>query len=129
MVQRRSNHDEQARYPEKWVWGKGMLVKTCDKRKQTCTWKPYEMPDDDSLTLRVTMRIWGGSALFQSLETAEAKQAYLEEDSRRMTWLSAKAIAEMLLRKTAYPTEFVVLYCPPGTFGAGEELIRIYQRL
>lgn len=117
------------RYPDEWAWGKGMLIKTDSKHPTQCVWEPYELPEDDNLILRVTMRIWGGSACFLAFKTPEERQACIDEDSRQATWRNAGAIAETLWRTALVHKEFVVLYCPEGQFGSIEELIRIYQRL
>lgn len=116
------------RLPEEWAWGKGMVVRSSDKSRKSCVWEPFELTDDSpQMTLRATLRIWGGSPCFLLFETPEARRAHIEEDSRRVTWLNAMNMAEVILRSTTYQSEVFVLFCPVGKFGETEELIRIYQ--
>lgn len=130
MAKKKSGKTAPAVYPAEWAWGKGMLVKACDNgNRRTVERQLYDLSGDDgNLTLRVTLNIWGGSALFMRFDTKEAEQAYLEEDGRRQTWLKALAMAELLCKSTSYCAEFVVLYCPPGTLGESKEVIFISQR-
>lgn len=128
MARKESGKAGTARHPGVWAWGKGMLVRPGGKHAAAFVWEPYELTGEDNLTLRATLRIWGGSAAFLSFDTPEARRAYIDEDSRQVTWRNAMAMAEVLWRTDPVSKEFVVLYCPVGQFGEMEELIRIYQR-
>ncbi len=129
MARKCSGKIQELWYPDEWTWGKGMLVRSGSKNSAVCVREPYELTEEDQLSLRVTLKVWGGSAAFLMFETPEARKVYIEEDSRRVTWRNAAAMAEVLWRNALCCKEFVVFYCSKGQFGENEELIRIYQRL
>ena len=85
-----------------------------------------QSPADDFLSLRVTLEITGGSTLFETFESEEARSAVYTERSRQITWRNALAFAEHLWR-TAPHREYVVLFRQESQ-NVGREAICIYQR-
>ena len=75
----------------------------------------------------MTLEITGGSTLFETFESEEARSAAYRERSRQNTWRNALAFAEQPWR-TAPHREYVVLFRQESQ-NIGREAICIYQRL
>ena len=91
-------------------------------------WAKYDQdPAGDFLSLRVTLEIAGGSTLFETFDSEEARAASYLERSRRVTYANALGFAEQLWR-AAPSREYVVLFRPENP-NVGPEAVCIYQRL
>ena len=111
-----------------WTGTAGQLITRSNKNDLRPLWKEYsQSPADDLLSLRVTLEIAGGSTLFETFESEEARSAAYMERSRQITWRNALAFAEQLWR-TAPNREYVVLFRQESQ-NVGREAICIYQRL
>ena len=95
---------------------------------QTPCWREYDQnPADDFLSLRVTLEIAGGSTLFETFDSEEARAAAYLERSRRVTYVNALGFTEQLWR-AAPSREYAVLFRPENP-NVGHEAVCIYQRL
>jgi len=97
------------------------------KDKPRAVWGTYTEEPAEWLSLRVTLEIAGGSTLFETFDSEEARAAAYTERSRRETWRNALAFAEQLWR-AAQHREYTVLFMPESK-ATGRERICIYQRL
>ena len=110
-----------------WTGMAGQLITRNSENDLRPLWKEYnQSPADDFLSLRVTLEITGGSTLFETFESEEARSAVYTERSRQITWRNALAFAEHLWR-TAPHREYVVLFRQESQ-NVGREAICIYQR-
>lgn len=111
-----------------WTGTAGLSITRQKENDKRPRWRTYERTDgDNSLYLRVTLEIAGGSVLFEDFDNEEARAAALLERSRRVTWQNAAAFAEQLWRAAPH-REYVVLFRPENP-NVGREAICIYQRL
>lgn len=111
-----------------WTGPAGRLIARNRENDPRPIWREYDQnPENDSLSLRVTLEIAGGSTLFETFDSEEARAAAYTERSRRETWRNALAFAEQLWR-AAQHREYTVLFMPESK-ATGRERICIYQRL
>lgn len=97
------------------------------KDKPRAVWGTYTEEPAEWLSLRVTLEIAGGSTLFETFDSEEARAAAYLERSRRVTYANALGFAEQLWR-AAPSREYVVLFRPENP-NVGHEAVCIYQRL
>ena len=91
-------------------------------------WREYDQDQaGDSLSLRVTLEIAGGSTLFETFDSEEARAAAYLERSRRVTYANVLGFAEQLWRAAPH-REYVVLFRPENQ-NVGREAVCIYRRL
>lgn len=110
-----------------WSGTTGQLITRSEENDLRPLWREYKQdPMVDSLSLRVTLEITGGSTLFEAFESEEARTAAYTERSRQVTWRNALSFGEQLWR-AAPGREYVVLFRPENS-NAGRESICIYQR-
>ena len=110
-----------------WTGPAGRLITRNRENDPRPIWREYDQnPENDSLSLRVTLEIAGGSTLFETFDSEEARAAAYTERSRRETWRNALAFAEQLWR-TAPNREYVVLFRQENP-NIGREAVCIYQR-
>lgn len=110
-----------------WTGTAGQLITRSEGNDLQPIWRAYDQDlAGDSLSLRVTLEIAGGSTLFETFESEEARAAAYTERSRQVTWRNAISFAEQLWR-TAPNREYVVQFRPESP-NVGREAICIYQR-
>lgn len=111
-----------------WTRMAGQLITRNRENDPRPIWREYDQdPAGDSLSLRVTLEIAGGSTLFETFDSEEARAAAYLERSRRVTYANALGFAEQLWR-AAPSREYVVLFRPENP-NVGPEAVCIYQRL
>ena len=111
-----------------WTRMAGQLITRNRENDPRPIWREYDQdPAGDSLSLRVTLEIAGGSTLFEDFDSEEARAAAYLERSRRVTYKHALGFAEQLWR-AAPSREYVVLFRPENP-NVGHEAVCIYQRL
>ncbi len=111
-----------------WTQTAGQIITRNRENDPRPVWGTYDQdPANDSLSLRVTLEIAGGSTLFENFDSEEERDAAYKERSRRITWKNALVFAEQLWRGAQH-REYVVLFMPESK-ATGRERICIYQRL
>ena len=111
-----------------WTRMAGQLITRNRENDPRPIWREYDQdPAGDSLSLRVTLEIAGGSTLFEDFDSEEARAAAYLERSRRVTYKHALGFAEQLWQ-AAPSCEYVVLFRPESP-NVGHEAVCIYQRL
>ena len=111
-----------------WTGTEGQIITRKRGKAPWPIWRVYDQdPAGDSLSLRATLEIAGGSTLFETFDSWEARAAVYTERSRQTTWRNALAFAEHLWRIAPH-REYVVLFRPEGP-NAPRDTICIYQRL
>lgn len=111
-----------------WTRMAGQLITRNRENDPRPIWREYDKdPAGDSLSLRVTLEIAGGSTLFETFDSEEARDAAYLERSRRVTYANALGFAEQLWRAAPH-REYVVLFRPENP-NVGHEAVCIYQRL
>lgn len=111
-----------------WTRMAGQLITRKKENDPRPVWREYDQdPAGDSLSLRVTLEIAGGSTLFEDFDSEEARAAAYLERSRRVTYANALGFAEQLWRAAPH-REYVVLFRPENP-NVGHEAVCIYQRL
>lgn len=115
------------KFPD-WNGPAGRLITRNKENDPRPIWREYDQdPTNDSLALRATLEIVGGSTLFEKFDSEEARAAAYIERSRRETWRNALVFAEQLWRVAQY-RQYAVLFMPESK-ATGRERICIYQRL
>ena len=115
------------KFPD-WTRMAGQLITRNKENDPRPIWREYDKdPTSDSISLRVTLEIAGGSTLFEDFESEEARAAAYLERSRRVTYANALGFAEQLWRAAPH-REYAVLFRPENP-NVGHEAICIYQRL
>ena len=110
-----------------WTGTTGQLITRSRENSLRPLWREYNQSlVDDLLSLRVTLEITGGSTLFETFKSEEARSAAYMERSRQITWRNALAFAEQLWR-IAPNREYDVLFRQENP-NVGREAICIYQR-
>ena len=118
---------KKVKFPD-WTRMVGQLITRNRENDPRPIWREYDHdPAGDSLSLRVTLEIAGGSTLFEDFDSEEARAAAYLERSRRVTYVNALGFAEQLWR-AAPARQYVVLFRPENP-NVGHEAICIYQRL
>ena len=111
-----------------WTRMAGQLITRNRENDPRHIWREYDQdPAGDSLSLRVTLEIAGGSTLFETFDSEEVRAAAYLERSRRVTYANALGFAEQLWRAAPH-REYVVLFRPENP-NVGHEAVCIYQRL
>ena len=111
-----------------WTRMAGQLITRNRENDPRPVWREYDQDQtSDSLSLRVTLEIAGGSTLFEDFESEDARAAAYLERSRQVTYANALGFAEQLWRAAPH-REYVVLFRPENP-NVGHEAVCIYQRL
>lgn len=111
-----------------WTGMAGQLITSNGENDLRPLWRTYDQdPAGEFLSLRVTLEIAGGSTLFETFESEEARTAAYIERSRQVTWRNALSFAEQMWRN-APNREYLVQFRPENP-NIGREAICIYQRL